>query len=78
MKVAVSIPAPIFKSAEALAKRLKKPRSRVYAEALAHYIGAHDDPKAITEKINAVLSKTDSSIDAALERARFETLSDEA
>jgi metal-responsive CopG/Arc/MetJ family transcriptional regulator len=76
MKVAVSIPDPLFKSAEDLARKLKKPRSRMYAEALASYLEEHD-PKAITEKINAVLSKTDSPFDPAFEQAQFETLSDE-
>ena len=74
MKVAVSIPDPLFKSAERLAKKLKKPRSRLYAEALASYVAAQDDPRAITEQINTVLSKTDSPIDPILERLQFETL----
>jgi metal-responsive CopG/Arc/MetJ family transcriptional regulator len=76
MKVAVSIPDSLFESADALAKKLKKPRSQVYAEALASYIEDHD-PKVITERINAVLSKTDSSIDSVFERAQFEILPDE-
>ena len=76
MKVAVSIPDSIYKNAEHLARKLKKPRSQLYAEAVREYLNAHD-PKAITEKINAVLSKTDSSLDPALERAQFETLPDE-
>ena len=74
MKVTVSIPYSIYKNAEHLARKLKKPRSQL--EAVREYLNAHD-PKAITEKINAVLSKTDSSLDPALERAQFETLSDE-
>lgn len=77
MKVAVSIPDPLFESAEDLARKLRKPRSRIYAEALDRYVRAHE-PKAITEKINAVLRKTDSPLDPALERAQFETVSDEA
>jgi predicted transcriptional regulator len=76
MKVAVSIPEPIFRNAEHLARKLKKPRSRLYAEALDSYVRLHD-PKAITEKINAVLSQTDSPLDPDLERAQFETLADE-
>jgi metal-responsive CopG/Arc/MetJ family transcriptional regulator len=75
MKVAVSIPDSLFKSADTLAKKLKKPRSQMYAEALASYSEEHD-PKVITEKINAVLSKTDSSIDSAFERAQFEIFPD--
>lgn len=53
MKVAVSIPDPLFKSAERFAKRLRKPRSRLFAEALLAYVQAHE-PKAITENLNEV------------------------
>lgn len=73
MKVAISIPDPLFKSAERLAKKLKKPRSRLYAEAVREYLDVHD-PKTITEEINAVLRKTGSEIDPVLERLQFETL----
>ena len=76
MKVAISIPDPLFEDAEKLARKLKKPRSRLYAEAVREYLDVHD-PKAITEKINDVLSKTPSALDPALERAQFEILSDE-
>ena len=76
MKVAISIPDPVFRHAEELARRLRKPRSKLYAEAVREYLDAHD-PKAVTEKINAVLSKTASPLDPALERAQFETLPDE-
>ena len=73
MKVAISIPDPLFKSAERLAKKLKKPRSRLYAEAVREYLDVHD-PKTITEEINAVLSKTPSEIDPVLERLQAEIL----
>ncbi len=76
MKVAVSIPDPIYKNAEQLARKLKKPRSQLYAEALASYVMSHD-PKAITENLNQVYSRTPAGIDAALEKAQFETLPDE-
>lgn len=76
MKVAVSIPDPVFRRAEEFARRFKKPRSRLYAEAVSEYLNAHD-PKAITEKINAVLSKTGTDFDRDLERAQFEALPDE-
>lgn len=42
MKTAVSIPDPVFRSAELLAKRLRKSRSRLYAEAVADYVARHD------------------------------------
>jgi len=76
MKVAVSIPDPLFKNAEDLARKLRKPRSQIYAEALASYLSSHD-PKAITENLNQVYSRTTSEIDPAFEKAQFETLSDE-
>ena len=76
MKVAVSIPDPIFKSAESLARKLKKPRSRFYAEALASYVTSHD-PKSITKNLNQVYSRHSSPIDPAIEKAQVETLSDE-
>jgi len=76
MKVAVSIPDPLFKSAESLAKKLKKPRSRLYAEALASYVTSHD-PKAITENLNRVYNRQPSAIDPAIEKAQAEILPDE-
>lgn len=39
MKTAVSIPDELFRSADALARRLGKSRSQVYREALAEYVG---------------------------------------
>ncbi len=76
MKVAISIPDPLFKNAEVLARKLKKPRSQLYAEALASYVGAHD-PKAITENLNQVYSRIPSAVDPAFEKAQFENLPDE-
>ena len=76
MKVAISIPDPLFKSAEHLAKKLKKPRSQLYAEALASYIGV-SDPKTITENLNQIYGPTPASIDPALEKAQAEVLADE-
>jgi metal-responsive CopG/Arc/MetJ family transcriptional regulator len=76
MIVAVSIPDPLFKSADALAKKLKKPRSQVYAEALASYIGAHD-PKAITENLNEIYSRIPSEVAPAFEKAQAEVLDHE-
>ena len=76
MKVAVSIPDPLFKNAEQLARKLKKPRSQLYAEALASNVGSHD-PKAITENLNQVYGHIASAADPAFEKAQLETLDDE-
>jgi predicted transcriptional regulator len=53
MKTAVSIPDEIYQDAERLAKRLNKPRSQIYADALREYLARHD-PDAITAALNEV------------------------
>lgn len=52
MKTAVSIPDDVFEAAERLARRLKKPRSVLYAEAVAQYLARHD-PDTVTDAMNA-------------------------
>jgi metal-responsive CopG/Arc/MetJ family transcriptional regulator len=77
MKVAISLPDPVFRSAETLAKRLKKSRSELYAEAIAEYVGARG-AKAVTAKLNAVYASDSSELDPALRYAQLESLSREA
>ena len=77
MKVAISLPDPIFEAAERLAKEQRKPRSQLYAEAIAEYLRNHDD-SAITEKLNAVYATESSSIEKSLQQAQLDSLSDEA
>jgi antitoxin MazE6 len=62
MKTAVSIPDPVFTSAERLAERMKKSRSQLYSEALAEYVDRHD-PDTITDRINAVCDEVDTRPD---------------
>ena len=54
MKVAVSIPDPIFAEAEALAKRLNISRSKLFARALDTFLSKHS-PEAMTAAINAAI-----------------------
>ena len=77
MKVAISLPDPVFQAAEHLAKRLKKPRSRLYAEAIAEYVGTHGST-AVTERLNAVYGVEASAVDPALGRAQSKSVSHEA
>ena len=53
MKTAVSIPEPVFRAADRLAKQLKKTRSRLYADALREYLKRHD-PKVSAAAIEAM------------------------
>jgi len=53
MKVAVSVPDPVFDAAERLAKERRVPRSQVFSEALEEYLAKHSST-AITTKLNSV------------------------
>lgn len=77
MKVAISLPDPVFRAAEALARRLRKSRSQLYAEAIAEYVGARG-AKALTARLNSVYAKESSEIDPALKHAQLERLCREA
>ena len=54
MKVAVSIPDPIFEEAERLARRLGTSRSEVYARALDAFAAAHA-PDRVTAALDAAV-----------------------
>jgi len=63
MKTAISVPNEIFRSAERLARRLRKSRSQLYSEAVAEYLLRHD-PDAVTEQMNQVCERVDTRPDA--------------
>jgi predicted transcriptional regulator len=77
MKVAISIPDPVFRSAEQLARQLKKSRSQLYSEAVAQFVAARD-AKSVTRKLDEVYATQDSGLDSALHRAQLASLDDEA
>ena len=54
MKTAISLPDDLFADAERIARRLKKPRSRVYSEAIREYVARHD-PDLVTRKLDEVV-----------------------
>ncbi|HEU4382062.1 MAG TPA: hypothetical protein VFR85_01065 [Anaeromyxobacteraceae bacterium] len=62
MKTAISLPDALFRDAERLAKRLKKPRSQLYQEAVAEYLARHE-PEAITETMNRLAAEVDTRLD---------------
>ena len=66
MKAAVSIPDPIFKAADKLAKRMGVSRSRLYSVALQRLVQDHDDA-SITAKLNQVYSMESSALDPVLQ-----------
>ncbi len=56
MKTAVSLPDDLFRGAERQARRTKKSRSQLYAEALSEYLARHA-PDEVTAAINRVIEK---------------------
>lgn len=68
MKTAISIPDKVYEGAERLARRLRKSRSQLYAEAVAEYLSRHD-PEAITEAMNQVCDAVGSEPDPAVSAA---------
>ncbi len=77
MKTAISIPDPIFKTAESLAKRLGMSRSELYVRAISKYVDAHKNKK-ITEQLNSVYSDVeDQGLDKHLKRAQMKSINRE-
>jgi hypothetical protein len=73
MKVAISVPDPIFHQAELLAAALNKSRSQLYAEALAGFVRTHG-ARNITERLNDVYERESSMLDTGLTSAQLKTL----
>jgi metal-responsive CopG/Arc/MetJ family transcriptional regulator len=56
MKTAVSLPDRVYEEAERYAKRSRKSRSQLYAEALSEYLARHA-PDEVTEGMNVVMDR---------------------
>jgi len=68
MKTAISIPDEVYAGAEQLARKLRKSRSQLYAEAVAEYLARHD-PEAITEAMNRVCEQVGAQGDPGVSAA---------
>jgi metal-responsive CopG/Arc/MetJ family transcriptional regulator len=53
MKVAISVPDRLFRAADRTARRMRVPRSQLYARALEAYL-KHAERPDVTERLNAV------------------------
>jgi metal-responsive CopG/Arc/MetJ family transcriptional regulator len=74
MKTAVSLPDEVFHAADRHARRMKKSRSQLYAEALSEYLARHA-PEEVTEAMNRVADQLGEPADrfvAAAARRRLE------
>jgi metal-responsive CopG/Arc/MetJ family transcriptional regulator len=61
MKTAISIPDEVFDAAERHAKRARKSRSQLYAEALTEYLERHA-PDEVTEATNRVIEQVGATV----------------
>ena len=77
MKIAVSIPDPIFEAADQLAKERSIPRSQVFAEALSTYLELSNS-ESVTTLLNEVYGRESSKADDALTKAQFGAINHEA
>jgi predicted transcriptional regulator len=73
MKTAISIPDDLYAEAEALAHRLSRSRSRLYADAMREYLARHD-PDTITATLNRLADLPDSGLDDAMRAASAQLL----
>jgi len=62
MKTAVSLPEQVFRAAERHAKRARKSRSQLYADALSEYLARHT-PEEVTEAMNRVVEQLEEPTD---------------
>jgi hypothetical protein len=76
MKTAISIPEPVFRSAETLARRLKISRSQLYTKAVADFVARHRRSQ-LTKQLNEVYSEVDEGLDAGTLELQRRSLPDE-
>jgi metal-responsive CopG/Arc/MetJ family transcriptional regulator len=77
MKVAVSIPDPIFEAADQLAKERNIPRSQIFTEALSSYLELRNS-ESVTALLNEIYGREPSQVDEALMKAQFDVIRHEA
>jgi metal-responsive CopG/Arc/MetJ family transcriptional regulator len=75
VKTAISIPDPVFRSAERLAARLGISRSELYSKAVATLLEKHRD-EVVTSRLNEIYGPDgeSSSLDAELAALQHRTL----
>jgi metal-responsive CopG/Arc/MetJ family transcriptional regulator len=77
MKTAISLPDTIFKQAERFARRSKKSRSKLYADAIAEYLARHS-PDEITDSLNRIFDTVNEGESAFIKRAARQVIAGEA
>lgn len=73
MKTGISIPDKVFRSADALAKRLGVSRSELYTTAIAEFLSKHQG-RHVTARLDAIYAEEDSSLSPNLIRLQAKSL----
>ncbi|MEO8380488.1 MAG: ChpI protein [Acidobacteriota bacterium] len=73
MKATVSIPDPVFKAADDLARRMGVSRSRLYSVALQRFVQDHDE-EAMTAKLDEVYAQESSALDPVFQSIQTRSL----
>ncbi len=73
MKVAVSVPDPVFHAAERVSRRMRLSRSRFYAEAVEAFVKKHSQ-KEITAQLDKVYASSSAKVAPGIEAASLEVL----
>ena len=76
MKTAISIPDPIFQSAEIMAHELSISRSELFTKAIAEYLDTHKY-QDVTNTLNNVYSDTPAVLDEQLADMQFSSIKQE-
>ncbi len=76
MKVAISLPDPVFEAAESICRRLGVTRSRFYAKAVEAYVRTYQADE-IREALDDVYGSESSELDPVLESLQAEALREE-
>lgn len=77
MRVAISLPDPVFNAAEFLAQELCVSRSQLYSQALSAYLESRS-AGAVTAKLNEIYGSERAGVEPVLMAAQLQALSDEA
>lgn len=64
MKVAISVPDPIFRAAERVSRRLRISRSRLHAAAVEAYVKEHSE-EDVTAQLDKIYADHSSEVDPA-------------
>jgi metal-responsive CopG/Arc/MetJ family transcriptional regulator len=77
MKTAISIPDPVFRAAERVAKRLSVSRSELYTRAIQAFLETNQG-EDVTRKLNEVYADESSGMDAELLQMQALSVSDDS